>query len=361
MRRIVTCSAPPKWRAVVDDRPVPLPDSHLPAAVLKDQGEVPDGYVLVRDHNSPHDVVIDDGADVDLTDGNVFYAVPRDARPSPGKCATPAKRAVFVDDRFEVVTRTDHTGASLRRLFGLPPDSPLRRDRESPDDEPVGPADRVDFADGPVFHTRGGGPVGLSITVNARLFGPDDGVRTRMTGAEVAALVYPEKPRATRVTLTGGREVGHDEEIGICGGESFDVVRERVEGGFAPSRVEAEVDLLRDGDASVTLSKTPPAIIYHDLAVTPGLPVERTDVLVPIPDGYPGRLLDGVYLPQGSPLLGKLKGAPQHKNTVTCLGTTWTLVSYHPHREKSGVPWDPTRHGLHTYLGEVLSWLRDPA
>jgi len=33
-----------------------------------------------------------------------------------------------------------------------------------------------------------------------------------------------------------------------------------------------------------------------------------TDVLVAVPNGYPGQPLDGAHLPEGSPLLGRVRG-----------------------------------------------------
>ena len=38
-------------------------------------------------------------------------------------------------------------------------------------------------------------------------------------------------------------------------------------------------------------------------------------------------------------------------------GRTWQLASYHPHQNGGGGPWDQLRHGFHTYLDHILSWL----
>jgi hypothetical protein len=40
---------------------------------VKAQASVPPGFVLVRDHNSPDDVILGDDEIVDLSKGNVFY------------------------------------------------------------------------------------------------------------------------------------------------------------------------------------------------------------------------------------------------------------------------------------------------
>ena len=108
----------------------------------------------------------------------------------------------------------------------------------------------------------------------------------------------------------------------------------------------------------VTVIDQPSAVVFHELAVKPGLPVEKTDVLVLIPSAYPGQMIDGAFLPQGSQLLGRVKGSPQG-NTVNALGRTWQLVSYHPHTNGIGPAWNPTKHGFHTYIGEIMSWLND--
>ena len=99
-------------------------------------------------------------------------------------------------------------------------------------------------------------------------------------------------------------------------------------------------------------------MVYHDLPVQSGVPVAASDVLVLIPSSYPGQMLDGAYLPEGSPLLGRAKGKPQG-NFVTALERKWQLVRYHPHTNGIGPAWDPTRHGFHTYIGEIMSWLQD--
>lgn len=46
---------PGKWTAVVDDILVPMPQRVVKASVVTAQAAVPDGRVLVRDHNLPED------------------------------------------------------------------------------------------------------------------------------------------------------------------------------------------------------------------------------------------------------------------------------------------------------------------
>jgi len=352
-----------KWRVLVDDVGVSMPRQVVAVAVIRAQASVGGDFVLVRDHNSPSDVVLDgDDSTVDLKEGNVFYTLRRcDVQPRHG-CQEPAKLALFVDDRAEIVTRREQTGKLVLQLFGIALNVQLVRDYERPNDEPIGLDEAAVYDDGPVFVTRQRED-GLKITVNSRVFTEDDGVKPKMTGGEIAALVYPEKPQETCVRLTSGgvnRLVEFSEQIVIALCATFEVVRKGVTGGYEQSRVTAEIEKLAEGGANVSLVDNPPAVVYHNLSVRPGLPIDKTDVLVLIPGAYPGNMIDGAYLPQGSPLLGRVKGSPQG-NTVNALGRTWQLVSYHPHTNGIGPAWNPTRHGFHTYLGEIMSWLYDIA
>ena len=269
--------------------------------------------------------------------------------------------AIFVDDRGEVVTRREQSGKLILQLFGIGLNVQLVRDYERPNDEPVGLNDAALYDDGPVFVTRQRED-GLKITVNSRVFTEDDGVKSKMTGGEIAALVYPEKPQETCVRLisAGDKLIEFAEHIVIALCATFSVVRKEVTGGYEQSRINVEVGKLSDGGAKVTVVDQPSVVVYHDLSVKPGLPIDTTDVLVLIPGAYPGQMIDGAYLPQGSLLLGKVKGSPQG-NTVNALGRVWQLVSYHPHANGVGPAWDPTKHGFHTYIGEIMSWLHDVA
>lgn len=83
----------------------------------------------------------------------------------------------------------------------------------------------------------------------------------------------------------------------------------------------------------------------------------ESDVLVVIPSGYPGVMLDGAYLPQDSPLLGKVAGQPK-QGSIQVDGRIWELVSYHPHNGGGAAPWNPSRNGIHSYYSEVISWIQ---
>ncbi|HZR33293.1 MAG TPA: hypothetical protein VFA76_15715 [Terriglobales bacterium] len=58
------------------------------------------------------------------------------------------------------------------------------------------------------------------------------------------------------------------------------------------------------------LIETPDAVIYLGLPSTLG--VASTDVLVLVPGGYAQSMLDSACLPQGSPLIGVVKGQPSN-------------------------------------------------
>lgn len=147
-------SHPEKWAVLVDDVVVPMPQRWVKVRVIRDQANVPERFVLIRDHNSPHDVIMHDDQEIDLADGNVFYrSAACNVQPRP-VCDAPAKLAFFVDDRWEVTIRPNQKEKSLRGLFDIPDSVDLMRDFESPIDHPIEEGERIDFKDGPVFITR---------------------------------------------------------------------------------------------------------------------------------------------------------------------------------------------------------------
>lgn len=152
--KIKTQGSQPKWFALVNDTMIPAPQRRIRASALRTQAGVPAEHALLRDHNSPQDVVMDPLAEIDLGLGNVFYSRPVQCEQPEPSCDIPAKLAWTVDDRPEVTIRPDQTGRSLRDLFGLTDGTVLFRDFESPRDQEVTDADAVVFTDGPVFITR---------------------------------------------------------------------------------------------------------------------------------------------------------------------------------------------------------------
>ncbi len=74
----------------------------------------------------------------------------------------------------------------------------------------------------------------LHIFVNRRKFGRGDGVKERMTGAEIAALVNVPADSAVirRDSGPDKTEIGVNEIVEIRNGEHFLVTRKVVEGGY---------------------------------------------------------------------------------------------------------------------------------
>lgn len=125
------------------------------------------------------------------------------------------------------------------------------------------------------------------------------------------------------------------------------------------AKLDRELEqLARGGQRAELLAGTEEVVLYNDLPTSGaklGLPA-LIDVIAPVPAGYPA-MIDLAGLPSGSPLLAHLKGGSNCQRTIVAGGRDWTIVSYHPHGNGGGPSWDPTRHGFHTYLGELLAWL----
>jgi len=119
--------------------------------------------VLVRDHDNPNDLVLDDEGIVDLAEGNVFRTIPRCEAALQPPCIAPPKLAFVCDDTWEVTLIGKQTGHSLKRLLGLPDGAELLRDFESPNDKLIHHDEVIFHADGPVFTGR---RVSLTVKVN---------------------------------------------------------------------------------------------------------------------------------------------------------------------------------------------------
>jgi hypothetical protein len=132
---------------------IPLPRRKLKVRVILAQAGKENG-VLVRDYDQPHDVPLDPNAEIDMGDGNVFRIVPSCEAPGPVVPSAPAKLAFVVDDAWEVTIIPRQTHGSLLDLFGLPDDTRLFRDYESPNDQLIHPKEQLLFADGPVFRVE---------------------------------------------------------------------------------------------------------------------------------------------------------------------------------------------------------------
>lgn len=127
---------------------------------------------------------------------------------------------------------------------------------------------------------------------------------------------------------------------------------------MSSERIEAELQiLLQGGQRAALLGEGRQFVVYYDVP-TAGAPLNlpsATDVAVPVPGGYPGAAIDLAGLPAGSPLLGRVKGS---STEVVGIGTRqFQLVSFHPHGNAGGPPWDQAAHGFHTYYDWILTWL----
>lgn len=148
------CRPASKWVAILSDQLLPMPRRVVLAKNIKHEAGVGNAFLLVRDHNSPHDTVFRDDAEIDLGEGNVFRVIPSCEASFASPCREPAKLAFAVDDAWEITVNPAHTPESLRHLFALPPSVQLLRDTDSPEDELIGESDRIHFSDGPVFRTE---------------------------------------------------------------------------------------------------------------------------------------------------------------------------------------------------------------
>jgi hypothetical protein len=160
--------AAPRWAALVEDRLVPMPRQRVAAADILFQASAAANLTLVRDFNSANDIGFNPSATVDLSEGNVFRLVPACTQQDIVRPDAEPKLAFVVDDRWEIVIRSNQTVTSLRDLFDLKDDTDLLRDYESPRDELLDDDDNVRFADGPVFITRPATERKVTIIVNAR-------------------------------------------------------------------------------------------------------------------------------------------------------------------------------------------------
>jgi hypothetical protein len=125
-------------------------------------------------------------------------------------------------------------------------------------------------------------------------------------------------------------------------------------------RIDRELaKLLAGGQKAEYIEGPREAILYRDVpsaGASLGLP-SSTDVIVPVPPGYPAAMIDLAGLPADSPLILRTKGGKNSQGTIVADGKTWQLVSYHPHNGGGGPPWDQNRHGFHTYFDHLLAWL----
>lgn len=124
-------------------------------------------------------------------------------------------------------------------------------------------------------------------------------------------------------------------------------------------RIRAELQLLSEKGIQAELVRGNQDFVLYRSIETSGkaliLP-ERTDVLVPVPAGYPASMIDMPALPKDSPLITRVIGSNiQGEHLVN--GILWGLCSYHPYNGGGGPPWNPMMHGFHDYYNHIYFWL----
>lgn len=195
----------------------------------------------------------------------------------------------------------------------------------------------------------------LHIFINRLKFDREQGVKDEMAAGEIAALVGLTAHTAI-VRQIYGQSQNYSEPlqgtISLKNGDQFVVTRRHVEGGFS-DRVASEIDRLKESGQTVEVVGK--YVIYRKLPTFILNELKFIDVLVEIPNGYPAAMIDRAAVVADSPLIGRVKGSPQEVIQVS--GQNWRLISYHPHNGGGGPPWNPNKHGFHTYLQEIISWL----
>ena len=128
-------------------------------------------------------------------------------------------------------------------------------------------------------------------------------------------------------------------------------------------RIERELALLaQGGQLAELISGDRLVVLYRSVptcGTVHGLP-PTTDVIVPVPPGYPASVIDLAGLPLSSPFLSRVKGGQNSQGVVQADQRQWQLASYHPHNGGGGPPWDQTKHGFHTYFDHLVAWLDRP-
>src|SRR5437773_6342484 len=99
-------------------------------------------------------------------------------------------------------------------------------------------------------------------------------------------------------------------------------------------RIERELQRLRDGHQDAEIIVNGRAYVLYREVPTAGARrglASSTDVIVPVPEGYPAAMIDLAGLPSGSPFLPLVKGGKNNQGMVAAGGREWQLTSYHPH------------------------------
>lgn len=193
----------------------------------------------------------------------------------------------------------------------------------------------------------------LFMFVNRLRFDHAHGAKSLMSVEAIAALVGKsiEDHVVRRLLPNGDTSDPLSGDQHVKRGDQFFVTRKKVEGGFE-DRIAKELSLLRESSQAIDyVPGSPGYVIYRQVPTSRG----KVDVIVPVPSGYPHGMIDRAGLPEGHSFVGQVKGSPQE--VVSVGGQNWRMISYHPHQGGGGELWDPSKHGFHTYLSEVVAWL----
>jgi len=164
-------SASPRWFALINDQVITAPRQKLPVSLLKTLASISADQSLIRDHGSPDDLILNDEANINLSEGNVFYSRPScDCHPS-NTCSSSPKRAFSVDDRFEISSVETLNHDAFFALFDLKKHCSIFRDFESPADKEILAGEEIRFSDGPVFYTQASShQKDVTITINGEIY-----------------------------------------------------------------------------------------------------------------------------------------------------------------------------------------------
>lgn len=373
----ITKASQARWAALVKDQVVPMPRRILTALTIKEQAGVPSDLLLIRDFQSPVDVVLQDDDEVDLAQGNVFRTIPRcDA--SAG-CTAPnalPKLAFFVNDSFEITVEPKQTEASLRRLFDLLPKVQLLRDLESPNDQPVGTNEAVLFENGPVFVTC------VEIEKHCGSEQPPSAQRYIIRVGDKRIVMASPKVTGRQILIAAGlnpaenmlnqkigkrfQPVGLDEIVDLtgCGIERFTTLPNEQSEGRPQFRrqftlPEEDVELL-DGSGLAWETVTEPSgkwLIIHNIALPAELGGGETSAAMQITPGYPSAALDMAYF---NPPIRRVDGKaiPCTESSQPLVGLSWQRWSRH---YTSANPWKVGEFNVFTHYLLCRSWLEREA
>jgi hypothetical protein len=141
-----------RWAAIVGDVVIPMPRQIVTGLLIKEQACLGIDATLVRDYQSPFDILLGDEEEIDLAKGNVFRIdIAHCDNSRDGTDCPPPKLAFVLDDSFKIVVESKQSEDSLRRLFDLHDKVQFLRDFDTQFDEVINEGDIIDFADGPVF------------------------------------------------------------------------------------------------------------------------------------------------------------------------------------------------------------------